>query len=717
MFLKAVPVFESGKETEMNTFYGFYTRILKGENTILKITGASTYSIFLNGVFVFCGPARAAHGYYRVDEIPLDRYLTQDINVLTVRLSSYNCNSFSLLDVPGFLCAEVLQKGEVLSYTDESGEGGFSCVALHERLRYVLRYSFQRNFSESYRFDSRYMTFDENPEASGHHKVELKKQSPKTFLPRGVFLPRFEEELPQAILAEGRIERVENAPLFRERQHQKTDIFDCFAEEQLEYRCIDEARAMVFVPTSRTSRVWNGLSLTAGCYADLCYPCNVTGFFELVFTVTEPCELFLLFDEVYNNNTIDYLRMNCANIITFEATPGTYHVVTQEPYTFRYLRVACRTGTIALDRITVRRAGYPELSHLPIIPDAELKRIYDAAIETFRQNVYDIYMDCPSRERAGWLCDSFFTSRVERFLTGKAEVEENFLQNFIDHKKDDHIPDGMLSMCYPADHTDGVYIPNWAMWFVLELEEYLAFTQDRTLVDLAEQKVRSLLGFFRRYENADGLLEKLDSWVFVEWSRSNHLVQDVNYPTNMLYARMKRAIAALYGENGLIAEAEQIESYILKNTLVNGFFCDNSRRSEDGSLILSGECTEACQYYAFFMNIATPESHPELWKVLIEEFGPNRKHDNHYPHIAFANSFIGNYLRLDLLRRYGLFKKMLEEIRGYFLYMADKTGTLWEHDGDYASCNHGFASYIAVLIHEGLRIHKPYSAHILDAES
>jgi alpha-L-rhamnosidase len=29
--------------------------------------------------------------------------------------------------------------------------------------------------------------------------------------------------------------------------------------------------------------------------------------------------------------------------------------------------------------------------------------------------------------------------------------------------------------------------------------------------------------------------------------------------------------------------------------------------------------------------------------------------------------------------------------------MAEQTGTLWEHEGTRASCNHGFASYVAAL--------------------
>ena len=47
-----------------------------------------------------------------------------------------------------------------------------------------------------------------------------------------------------------------------------------------------------------------------------------------------------------------------------------------------------------------------------------------------------------------------------------------------------------------------------------------------------------------------------------------------------------------------------------------------------------------------------------------------------------------------LLERHGLKEQLLAEAVGYFLYMAEKTNTLWENDTDFASCNHGFASYV-----------------------
>lgn len=330
----------------------------------------------------------------------------------------------------------------------------------------------------------------------------------------------------------------------------------------------------------------------------------------------------------------------------------------------------------------------------PEMNDPVLDKIYDAAVSTFCQNTLDIYMDCPSRERAGWLCDSFFTSRVEYALTGKVTVEKNFIENFMLPGKFEFIPEGMFPMCYPADHNDTAYIPNWAMWFIVELEEYLNRSGDREYIDDCREKVYKLLEFFKKFENPDGLLSRLESWVFIEWSESNNYTQDISYPTNMLYCKFKRTIAKLYSDTSLEKEADELAEVIRNYSFMGDFFCDNAVYSPSGEPVLSGKCTESCQYYAFFTDIATPELYPELWETLLNDFGPERKQTKKWERIPFSNAFIGNYLRLELLYRYRLYDKVTDNIKGYFEMMADKTGTLWENDTPSASCNHGFASHV-----------------------
>ena len=99
--------------------------------------------------------------------------------------------------------------------------------------------------------------------------------------------------------------------------------------------------------------------------------------------------------------------------------------------------------------------------------------------------------------------------------------------------------------------------------------------------------------------------------------------------------------------------------------------------------------TETCQYYAFYFGVADFMRDAALWNRLVRrDFGD----------LAKSNAFIGNLMRMELLERDGRRDQMREEIKGYYLKMADSTGTLWEHDAPHASCCHAFSSFLAVLL-------------------
>ena len=58
-----------------------------------------------------------------------------------------------------------------------------------------------------------------------------------------------------------------------------------------------------------------------------------------------------------------------------------------------------------------------------------------------------------------------------------------------------------------------------------------------------------------------------------------------------------------------------------------------------------------------------------------------------------VDMFSGYIMRLDLLMRDGKREELLEECKKLLLPMAERTGTLWEHNNICASCDHGFAAY------------------------
>jgi len=424
-----------------------------------------------------------------------------------------------------------------------------------------------------------------------------------------------------------------------------------------------------------------------------------TGFIMLEIECSEDVTLAIIFDEILTGGDVSSTR-GFMNSVLWSLKKGSYSLITAEPYSLKFVKIINTSETAV---VTVKSAGIVKFEFNCEVNklnsgDSTIDMIYDAAVATFKQNTVDIYMDCPSRERAGWLCDSYFTARTEYFLTGKSAVEKNFLENFIYTDGFVGVPDGMLPMCYPAD-LRGIYIPQWSMWYVLELEEYLKRSGDTELISAAKEKLYKLINFLSKYENENSLLENLESWSFIEWSKTRDFMEGVNYPTNMLYARMLKAMASLYSDNALLGKAKKIEDKIREQSFFDGFFHDHALRDEKNNLVVeSNAITETCQYYAFFMGTADKATYPGLWKTLVEDFGPEREEKNLWENVHPSNAFTGYCLRLDLLSKAGEREKLINSIKGFYGYMAEETGTLWEHKSKHASCNHGFASQILVWL-------------------
>ena len=698
-FFKAVPVWPKGQSEAMNVTYGFRAvfESREGESPLLRITGCSAYRITLNGIHVGWGPARAAKGFFRIDEIPLQAITGR--NVLAVEVAGYNCYSYYHMKQPSFFQAEIVLGGNVLAATSVSGEFEAVCIP---RIQKAARYSIQRTFSEAYRLDTRsddWMTGECRVDA-----LELEQRPAVKLLPRRVPYADFRINGPLKPVSKAKTSvdrRRKTAPIYFVDGIAGNSKWSGFKKEELKANGWDLAQRIV--ATNRTTvssaesldgswRMGDGDSIIfdAGL--------NDTGFFGFRVKCLKPGMVVVKFDEILVNGEVDPVRYNCANTLMWEfSEPGEYSVESFEPYTLRFADVIVTGGVFEIFAPYMRTFKNPKANLARLnCSDVALEKIFEAARETYAQNAVDVFTDCPGRERAGWLCDSFFTGRSSILFTGSIEWEKLFLENYLLPEKFEYLPEGMFAMCYPGDFTNSRFISNWAMWLVIEVEEYKKRGGDLRVVEAFRPKFVKLIEYLKTFKNSDGLLENLPSWVFLEWSQANKLVQDVNYPSNMTWAEVLDVMARLYGMPELAAEAEKVRETVRCQSWTGKWFCDNAIRQKDGTLKLSGECTETCQYYAFYFKTATPQSHPELWRTLLDDFGPKRKQTGKYPEIHPSNAFIGNYLRLECLSRAGLSSWILEETRGFFLYMADTTGTLWENIGTTASCNHGFASHVAV---------------------
>lgn len=671
----------------------------KGENLVLRIAGAQVYRISLNGNFAGYGPARAPKGFARVDEWNLSRYAKEGENVLAVEVASYRCFNYYLPNVPPFFMAELLLGGRILF---ASGTG--IDATLSARTIRVPRFSYQRTFSESWKIG-----------ADDKEKLPLEVSDYGTgvkFLPRRVGYPFFgmaEAFRPKSLLSFGGLQGGESYGDTSECFWWRDSMYAphcAYAKEELEEDTVCENLS---IREKVVRRIEDGRgepkSLSAGDGILYEGESNDTGFITLDIAVNKaPCRVAVRFDELLDERgLVRPDRYSCNAFVVWEfEKKGLFHVESFEPYTLKYASLFVVKGAASPISMSLRRYSCGDIAiDMPSFRDETANSVFKAAVSTFAQNAVDVFTDCPGRERAGWLCDSFWIARASRLLTGSLAHEELFLENYAVADKFDYIPEGMVPMCWPADHVSGQFIPNWALWLILEIEDYFCGRDgDRALVDALKDKVYGIIGFLRGFKNEYGLLENLPGWVFVEWSKANELTDGVNFPSNMLWAKALMAAYRLYGDETCKAESIDAARKILELSFDGEWFRDRAKRTKDGVLAPTPEKTETCQYYAIYSGIADSKREKVLFERLFSTSTPleNPGCGALYP----ANAFIGNYLRLEILSMTGRKSQVAREISELFGDMAKKTGTLWEHMTPSASCCHGFASYAACLLHDAL---------------
>ena len=185
-FKIAKPIWLNEHEGEMNRTALFSAALPKDKNTVLHLTAQNTYQLFINGKLVFFGPSRASHGYYRVDHLPIGKYLTKKENQIYVLVSAYHCPNFYLVNELAFFVCEATNGKKVLLAT---GTDAWQASLYEQKLQKVERYAFQRPFCEVYDFTSK------SPLEKGEIKAQKSYENfGNTFIEREVSYPAFPYE-------------------------------------------------------------------------------------------------------------------------------------------------------------------------------------------------------------------------------------------------------------------------------------------------------------------------------------------------------------------------------------------------------------------------------------------------------------------------------------------------------------------------------------------
>lgn len=640
-------------------------KVGRAKKASVSVIAQYTYNLFVNGRFVCYGPARTASGYARVDHIDISSFLTEEENMISVYCLSVETKTLCFAGGESYVGCELTVNGVTCDAS------AFDCFLMTDRVDKVERMSAQRGYVEVYR-----QSADRSRFADCERVCLVEKKAPRLLERR---VPFADNEIAQGTAFE-----------------EGSVTFDC--EEEWKACLVaflnDCADGDFYPPTACETVLFKELQKMQfhkdkeGVCRYRLYDLGQTysGKIRIQISVPETVRLWVTYDDLLTEETVYFGREQIIHGLKWSLEKGEYTLYSSEVYTMRYLSLVF-DGPVQDVSVSLIKIENPVKKEL-FFDDAELAKIYEAAQNTFKQNAYDLFTDCPSRERAGWLCDSYFTAKAERFYTGDNVVERNFLENYLLYDGAEFTHKGILPECYPAvpKHPND-FIPNWILWFVVELYDFVNRTGDASFAEKFHDQIRDILSYFQGFEDEYGFLEKLQGWVFLEWSQANDFMNDVNFPSNMLYYGALKSAGHLLKDEKLLEKAEKLRENLCAFSFDGEYFCDNAIWV-DGVLKRTENRSETCQYFAAFFDVI--EDKKTFVRKLIQ------KQDG----FCAAPMFIGCVLRLSNLFEAGEYECLLRECKETFLPMAERTGTIWEFFDESASCNHGFGSIVGYFLAE-----------------
>lgn len=664
----------------------FVKKIEKNSGVCLKIIAKDLYNVYVNGEFVHYGPARAAKGYARVDELVLDSYLTKTENEICVYVqSNYAASLCFALEKPLF--GAELYVGDVL--VADGGE--FVCYEMTDKLSKTERMSSQRGFLEIYRMEQ---DREKGDKATRFPCVKMIEVETPKLLKRNVGFANNAEA--KAVLYETGGVVVDKTRVWK---NDFTDLLDGIGKGSMEGYLRSECDDVLSLQL--TSFAFTDDTDTQLRYKAYTFDRVQCGKFKLVIRAKTAATVYLTYDDYLIDGKLKFNREQITHGLKWMLAKGEYVLHSNEVYTGKYVALIF-DGEVEIQSVSILCIENNEVGNFSFTcADKVLEDIVAASVHSFQHNTYDLPTDCPTRERAGYLCDGYFASQAETFFTGDNKVEENFFENYALYKNEHFKSDGILPTCYPSQPTDDqAYIPNWVLWYVVQLYDRGIRTGNMALSVAEQEKVKQILAFFESMENEFGLLEGLEGWLFLEWSKASDYMEDVNFPSNMLYAGALKSAGEMLGDDRLIEKAEALKQTILRMSYNGEYFLDNAVR-EGEKLVVQNNISETCQYFAAFFDIVTRGENPDFYERIITRFGAFRA-ENAYPEIAPSNMFMGYVLRLALLDKEGECALTLKECAKTFRGMAEATSTIWELFADNASCNHGFGAVVGMYVCKSL---------------
>jgi len=182
--------------------------------------------------------------------------------------------------------------------------------------------------------------------------------------------------------------------------------------------------------------------------------------------------------------------------------------------TYRYVQLKVETAgdPLTIEDVSGTFTGYPfTLDAALRTGNKELQKMLEIGWRTARLCAVETYMDCPYYEQLQYLGDT----RIQALITLYNSSDDRMVKNFLHLADISRNADGITKSRYPT--TQPQYIQPYALSYIYAMHDYLMYGADTGYVMDLVPGAEQIIGYFHRFQQADGRIKDLPGWNFSDW--------------------------------------------------------------------------------------------------------------------------------------------------------------------------------------------------------
>lgn len=362
------------------------------------------------------------------------------------------------------------------------------------------------------------------------------------------------------------------------------------------------------------------------------------------------------------------------------------------------LSIKTDAAPLTLHRVALDESRYPyELESRFDDGDPQLPGVIALATRGIQMCAHETYMDCPYYEQLMYDGDA----RLELLTTYTMTRDDRLARRAIELLDFSRQNSGFVKERYPsylAQHS-----PTFSLIWALMLHDYACWHNDPDFVRARAIGLRSMLAQFESYENADGLLENLPGWPFMDWvdgwdcGNAPDGVKGVSALNNLLYVYALQGSAEVEDYLGEPLLAQRLRAKAARTAAaVRARFWDESRGLMADNLAHT-EFSEHAQCLALLTDTLTGERAQRCFAQLLSA-----------PDLKRTTIYFSFYL-LETWQKFGRGDLIMQRLDFWKDLVRQGLKTPVEQPGDTRSDCHAWGSHPLFHLHASLAGIRPAS--------